>query len=228
MDYIPRRDTGFTDWFLQFKEAFNLYAIGLGFTAGDVTEVNDSFADWQTKFADHLSAATVAHAARQAKLDQREASERLVRRLVRQIQSNPLVSHQMRKEFGITVPKAVRTPIPAPKEAPFIELECRVRGQVTLHLGTQPTNERLNKFPPEAEFVQIFYRVEGGDWQFAAASSTSPFIHELDNLIPLVVEYRARYQNPRGHVGPWSETDTAYVPPVQSLAFRQQTDEEAA
>lgn len=228
MDYIPKRDSDFLNWFSQFKEAFNTYASGLGFTPGDITSVNNSLTAWQNKYNDHLSAATAAQAARQAKSDQREASTELIRSLVKRIQSNPATTNQMRVEFGITVPKEGKTPVPPPKEAPFIELDYGTRGQVTVHVGTQPTNELFNKFPAGADFAQIFYRVEGGEWQFAAAASTSPFIHVLDNITPLMVEYRACYQNTTGQVGPWSESDTAYVSPIQNTGFQQVAEEEAA
>lgn len=228
MSYIPNRDTEFTSWFSQFKDAFATYALGLGFTAADVTNLNNSFTAWQNKYNDHQSAVTAARAARQAKLDQRDASTDLIRSLVKRIQANPSTTNQMRKEFGITVPKEGKTPVPPPKEAPFIELDYGTRGQVTVHVGTQPTNELFNKFPAGADFAQIFYRVDGGEWQFAAAASTSPFIHVLNNITPMMVEYRACYQNTTGQIGPWSESDTAYVSPIQNAGFQSVAEDEAA
>jgi len=226
--YIPDGDAEFTNWFNQFKDTFSVYATGLGFSPGDTTALNNSLTSWQTKYTDHLSAMIAARAARQAKVDQREASETLIRGLVKRIQSNPSTTNQMRVEFGITVPKGDRTPIPAPQESPFIELECNERGQVIVHVGTLPTNERLNKYPDGVEFALIYFRVQGGEWEFAGSASTSPFLHTLNNETPLVVEYRARYQNPTGQVGPWCETDTAYVAPIQDGATVSALEEEAA
>jgi hypothetical protein len=61
-----------------------------------------------------------------------------------------------------------------------------------------------------------------------AAASASPFIHVLDNITPLMVEYCACYQNTTGQLGPWSESDTAYVSPIQNAGFQSVAEDEAA
>jgi len=227
-NYLPSRDADFNNWFIHFKDVYAIYATGLGFSPADTTQLNNVFNNWQTGYTNHLAAANAALAARQIKADRRQAAEAVIRSFVKRIQSHPSTNNGMRKEFEITVPKEDRTPIPPPKDAPFLELDCSMRGRVIVHVGTMPTNEMFNKFPAGAEFAQIFYRMEGSDWQFAAAASTSPFVHELENITPIVVEYRACYQNPTGQVGPWSETDTAFVQPVQSVAFGAGAQDEAA
>jgi len=126
-----------------------------------------------------------------------------------------LNQNRMRADLGITIPTGKKTPAQIPGTSPGIELDWSERGQVVIHVGTNPNNERINKMGPNAKSVLIQFRYPNEEWQLAGVTTSSPFVHTVGNTEAVVIECRAQYLNSVGEPGPWSETDFAYVSPVQ-------------
>ncbi|MGE0000472.1 MAG: hypothetical protein AB7F50_01170 [Fimbriimonadaceae bacterium] len=210
-DYIPNSDANFDGWASTFRTNFGTLAAGLGFTPADITAVNNAYTAWSTAYAANIAAQNAAKGAAQTKTNQRKAAESVVRNFVTRIQANPATTDTIRAQLGITIKDTSRTPSPPPTESPLIELDWSKRGQVTIHVGNNPGNENSNKFPYPAKSVLLQYKLAGGEWQYLAVSSTSPFVHVVGNSTAQTMQYRAAYINSKGQQGPWSEADAAYV-----------------
>lgn len=214
-DFIPKQDAEFNNWYTQFFTNFSALASGLGFNPGEVAALTNARNQWMTAYDNHLAVQNSAKGARATKDNERAESENLIRAYVRRIQANPATTDQMRADLGITIASGKKTPSQVPSTAPGIELDWSERGQVTVHVGENPNNERINKMGPNAKSVLLQYRYPGGEWILAGVTTSSPFVHTINNTEAVVVEYRAQYLNPTGEPGPWSETDFAFVSPIQ-------------
>jgi hypothetical protein len=210
-DYMPRTDATFDSWLNNFKAQFSTLAATLGFSPADVLTVTSAYTTWHGSFDDHIEAQNAAKGAAATKNGNRDAAMATVRSFVKQIQSNPDCTDAMRAQLGITIPDGQRTPSQSPTESPNLLLDWSQRGRVTIHVGTIPSNEALNKFGEYAKNVLLQFKNGTGDWEFLAVCSSSPFTHIVGNESPVTVEYRAAYLNSKGVQGPWSDTDSAYV-----------------
>ncbi|MBS1713804.1 MAG: hypothetical protein JST30_05650 [Armatimonadetes bacterium] len=211
-DYIPNPDGSFEGWFNGFKVNFASLAVSLGFNPADISTMNGAYTNWNTAYTANIAAQNAAKGAAQTKANQRKTAEAVIRGYVTRIQANPACTDTMRAQLGITIRDTHRSPAPVPTDSPLLELDWSKRGQVTLHIGNNPGNESLNKFPYPAKTVLIQFRhANATEWQFLAVASTSPFVHIVGNSNAETLEYRTAYMNSKGQQGPWSEVDSAYV-----------------
>ncbi len=108
-DYIPRSDTGFQAWALNFVNYANAHLVELGIVAADMLPISSAFTDFGTKLFANVTAQQSAQSARQAKDDARDVFESAIRQLVRQLQASTDVDDSERAALGITVPDTIPT-----------------------------------------------------------------------------------------------------------------------
>jgi hypothetical protein len=84
-------------------------------------------ANWELVHSKHVAARAAAIAARQAKDEGRAGYDKLIREVVRQIQSNAKTSDAQRGALGITIADAVATPVGAPPTRPLVEVDFSKR-----------------------------------------------------------------------------------------------------
>ncbi|HMS56649.1 MAG TPA: hypothetical protein PKA27_14740, partial [Fimbriimonadaceae bacterium] len=190
MDYIPTSQAELHLWGQNFDAVFTNIALSVGFSPVEVAEMNDHFMLFSEALAAHTAAAAAARAATEEKNGRQAAWESLVRSAVRRVQSHPNATDAMRAALGITVPKSARNRLPIPTALPQVILDWSVRGQITIHAGMTPNNERDNRFPAGCYSVLIEHRTANSEWQFVAITTTSPYLHRLSNPVNEEVSYR--------------------------------------
>ena len=63
-DYIPRSDTGFQAWALNFVTYAGAHLVELGIEAADMTPISSAFSVFGTKMYDNVTAQQAAQSAR--------------------------------------------------------------------------------------------------------------------------------------------------------------------
>ncbi|MFA5793484.1 MAG: hypothetical protein WC980_00230 [Candidatus Brocadiia bacterium] len=215
--YIPQADAQFDEWFRNFSTNISAIATPLGVTPALITAVTAAFADWQLAYAAHQTAHNAAQAAAEVKDESRALSKEAVRIVVGMIQKNPALTDADRQTLAITVPDLTRTPT-SPEYVvnlapPILLLDWSGRGQVVVHFGVNPSNEKRNAKPIEIAGAKIWFRVESGPWTFVADDTNSPYTHNLAITEPANVEYRAQWFDNKSRTGPFSETAKCTVSP---------------
>lgn len=214
-NYIPGPDAEFDTWFEAFNTMFAGMGATLGFSVSEINALNNSFTSWQLSYTDHVTTQNAARSAQEAKTDARLSAEERIRKYVKRIQAHQNTTNAIRASLGITVPKDSKTHPQVPAVAPGIETDWSQRGQVTLFFGTSPGKKRNNPFAEFAVAVLVQFRYAGGEWQHLSLTKKKEFTHVINNTEPITVQYRATYLNANDQQGPWSESDFAYVAPVQ-------------
>jgi hypothetical protein len=216
-DYIPKMDAQFDEWFRNFSTNISAIATPLGVTPALITAVTTAYADWQLAYTAHQTAHNTAQAAAETKDESRASAKEAVRPVVGMLQKNPGLTDAQRETLAITVPD--REPTPTSPEyvvnlaPPILLLDWSKRGQVVIHFGVNPSNEKRNAKPAEIAGAKIWYRIESGPWTFVADDTNSPYTHNLAITEPTNVEYRAQWFDKKGRTGPFSETAECTVSP---------------
>ncbi|MFH0888856.1 MAG: hypothetical protein V1871_06575 [Planctomycetota bacterium] len=216
-DFMPRVDAQFDEWLRNFSTNISAIATPLGIAPALITAVTTAFTNWQTAYVAHQTAQNAAESAAENKDAVRDAGKDAIRAVVGMIQKHPDLTDAQRETLGITVPDREPTPIPpdyvlnlAP---PNLILDWKQRGQVTIHFGVNPANEKRNAKPADIAGARISYRIESGPWTFVADDTNSPYIHNLAITEPTNVEYRAQWFDKKIRTGPYSETAKCTVSP---------------
>ncbi|MFA5793536.1 MAG: hypothetical protein WC980_00500 [Candidatus Brocadiia bacterium] len=144
------------------------------------------------------------------------------------LQKHPGLTDAQRAILGITVPD--RNPTPASPEyvanlaPPLLLLDWSGRGQVVVHFGVNPGNEKENSKPKDIAGAKIWFRRKGEDWQFLADDTNSPYIHILAAVQqtvqaglaitePVNMEYKAQWFDKKMRTGSFSQTAKCTVSP---------------
>jgi hypothetical protein len=216
-DYIPREDAQFDEWFRNFSANISAIATPLGVTPALITAVTTAYANWQLSYTAHQTAHNAAQAAAEIKDESRASAKEAVRPVAGMLQKNPGLTDAQRETLGITVPDKNPTPTSPEYVAnlapPILLLDWSQRGQVLVHFGVNPSNEKRNAKPTDIAGAKIWYRIESGPWQFVADDTNSPYTHNLAITEPANVEYRAQWFDKKGRTGPFSESAKCTVSP---------------
>jgi len=121
--YIPRADGAFDAWQANFEAYLFDHHAELGVTEDVRTQVRDARLLWDDAFRDHHLARQAAAAALQTKDDRRGDYDRLIREVVRRIQTHPSVTDAQRAALAVTVPDVVPTPTVAPTTRPVVRVD---------------------------------------------------------------------------------------------------------
>lgn len=216
-DYIPCSDAEFDEWFRNFAANISAIATPLGISPAMITEVTDAYANWQPGYAAQQMARNAAQAATETKDALRDTGKETVRPLVGVLQAHPGLTDAQRAILGITVPD--RKPTPASPEyvtalaPPLLLLDWSGRGLVVVHFGVNPSNEKNNAKPHGIFGARIWSRQDGGDWEYVAVDTNSPYTHNFSITKPVSVEYRAQWIDKQMRPGPFSQTVKCVVTP---------------
>src|SRR5688500_6265049 len=219
-DYIPASDAQFDLWLSNFAARLTANGTAMGFSAAEITSLNDAVTLWEQRFAARLSGRDAARAATAAKRDARRGAVELVRPFARRVQASPVTDDATRAEMGLT--PLEQPPIGgdgsvATNETPLLALDFGTRGQITVHFGPNPANENRNGLPRGAIGAVLQVRGGGidgaGGWQWLDNPSSSPHVHVVQPSEATVLAYRCAYLYRRGQKGPWSAPAEAAVTP---------------
>ena len=216
-DYIPYSDAEFDEWFRNFTANISAIATPLGIPPATITEVTDAYSAWAVGYKAQQTAKNAHQAATEIKDELRDTSKELVRPLVGMIQAHPGLTDAQRAILGITVPD--RKPTPASPDyvanltPPLLLLDWSGRGLVVVHFGVNPGNEKNNAKPPGIFSARIWCRQDGGEWEYVADDSNSPYVHNFHISKPVSVEYRSQWVDKQMRPGPFSQTVKCVVTP---------------
>lgn len=216
-DFIPFGDAEFDEWLRNFSANIGPIGTPIGVSPALITAVTDAYDAWSAGYVAHQTAQNAAEAAAETKDELRDAGKDAVRPVVGIIQKNPALTDAQREILGITVPDRKPTPI-SPEYVvnlapPLLLLDWKQRGQVLVHFGVNPSNEKLNAKPKNIAGAKIWFRIESGPWNFVADDTNSPYTHNLAITEPTSVEYRAQWFDKKLRTGPFSESAKCTVSP---------------
>lgn len=174
-NYIPSNDQDLRAWMETFIPNLNANLATLGLVPDDLTPLEDAQSGFDTSL-DQLAANRVMYEGSVSlKKTKRTALEGALRPLVRRIQNHPGMTDQLRGLLGLPVYDHTASTSGIGVEVPGIALETSV-GMVTVHFGTDPSNEQINGKPHWAKGCNIYRRREGeSDFRLLAFSTRSPF-----------------------------------------------------
>ena len=216
-DYIPRKDAQFDEWAQNFSAKIGPIAAALGIAPALISPIINAYAKWDTDFDAHQVAHNAAKSASATKRKSGVTLIRAIRPVVGLIQAYPTLTNAQRKILNITVPD--KKPTPASPDyvvalkPPLLVLDWSGRKQVVVHFGVNPSNEKNNAKPPKISGVKIWYRIKGGEWQFVALGTKSPYYHRLKISEPVNLEYRVQWFDRQGRDGVFSHTVKCAVSP---------------
>ena len=213
-DYIPRKDIEFNEWLRGLKKNLPAIATAIGVPQALVNELLAAIADWEVAYKSHQLAHVAAKGKTETKNKKRANVKNVARLVVGLLQANPQLLDSHRDLISITVPDRNPTPL-SPEyvqeiDPPLLKLDLQP-GQVTIHFGVNPGDERRNAKPKNIGGVKIWYRVGGGEWQWVGDDTNSPYRHDIDLCEGL--EYRAQWFDKKMRVGLFSTVAQATVSP---------------
>ncbi|MFH0887686.1 MAG: hypothetical protein V1871_00560 [Planctomycetota bacterium] len=226
-DYIPRVDAEFDEWSRNFSAQIGAIAASLGVDPGLIAAVTDTDAPWKASYVADQSARQAAKSASATKNKLRAVRIDAIRTLVGMIQKNPGLTDAQRSILGITVPDRNPTPLSPEYVAnlapPLLLLDWSQRGEVLIHFGVNPSNEKRNAKPPKIAGAKIWYRIKtgltaeasakAGSWTFLTDNTNSPYTHIFSITEPTSVEYRAQWLDKQMRTGAFSQTAKCVVSP---------------
>ena len=223
-DYIPFKDAEFNQWLGGFTKYIENHYAELGLTAADKDNLVAANTAWKADYQAHMTAKSAARTAKGTKDQTRDTTESLARSIAQRSTVYPGTTDGHRTGMGITVPDTNPT-LTAPEyvatlDPPLVLLDWSQRGQVTVHFGVYPANEKNNSKPADIVGVRISYRTvptgrqaETGPWQFLADDTNSPYIHSFAITEPITVEYRAQWIDKKMRLGSFGQTAKCTVTP---------------
>ena len=216
-DYLPEKDAAFSGWLGSFTKYIENHYAELGLSATDKDNIVAANNAWKADYRAHMTAKSAARTAKGTKDQTRNTTEALARNLAQRSTVYPGTTDGHRAGMGITVPDTNPTPT-APEyvatlDPPLVLLDWSQRGQVTVHFGVYPANEKKNTKPADIVGVSISYRVETGPWQFLADDTNSPYIHSFTITEPTSVEYKAQWFDKKMRLGSFGQTAKCTVTP---------------
>jgi hypothetical protein len=173
---------------------------------------------WDEAWATYENPATRNPSITFAKNEQRKAYEKLLRLLVKNLQSNIHVTPDDLRAMGIAVPSPGKTHAPVADKAPDVDVDTSTIGRLTIHFFEKGSRHKKGK-PAGQHGAEI-------RWTFGEAPPTrwDELIHsEIDTNSPFTlvfendqrgktVYFALRWENTRGEKGPWSEIQSAIIP----------------
>jgi len=219
-DYIPAPDAEFEEWFAGFLAYCVAHKVELGLSDADILEIQVSKTTWSVAYSQHLAAQNAAQGATETKEEKRDAGEAVIRKFVKIIQARPGVSDANREGLGVTVRDTTLTPlsedIVRTTPAPTLKPDWSHRGQVIVHFGPNPGDERNNGLPPGIKGAKLWYYFGTGPadaaaWVWLADDTHSPYLHIVPTGTALTVTYRAQYFDRRMRLGPMGDPVTVTI-----------------
>jgi len=212
-DFVPKDEIGRVEWLKHFAGWMSAHGAGYGFPAAEIAELNADAGAADTAFQDCEVAQAAAHAAVQRKKKGIADGLRRARRIVRLLQPNLAMTDAARADAKITVPDRIPTPMNPDAiremDTPICVLDHSMPGQVTIHYGPNPHNERENGRPEGTLGAYIQYHRGGlpeheDGWHILLLVTESPWIHVVHEDTAINHAYRVCWADKRGNNGPYS------------------------
>ncbi len=213
-DYIPRTDAEFNEWFNRFCDNLPAIAAAVGLPQNFVDDVIGARIGWNTSYPASQQAQIQAESAVESKNWSRADAQEKARTAVNLLQAIPQLLDSQRELLSITIPDTTPTPI-SPEYVmelppPNLILDLQT-GQITIHFGVNPANEKENAKPENIGGAKIWYRVGEGQWMWAGDDTNSPYRHNIDLSTCGALEYRAQWFDKKMRVGLFSQVAKATV-----------------
>ncbi|MCC6422985.1 MAG: hypothetical protein IT447_05855 [Phycisphaerales bacterium] len=227
IQYLPESDSGLRDWAANFDTLINAAPVTYGLSISQAT----SYGEKRSAYATALTAATDPSTRGDATILAKNIAKlsliAISRELGQFVRSNPIVTDAQRQALGLNI-RAQRAPIPAPTEAPQMDILSISGRTVSIRLHKQgsgrgkPTGvagARLFSFVGETAPQDL------RDWTFEGTDSRTKFSITLAADIPTGsrVWLTACWFNPMQECGPSCEPINTYVqygPPTAQSAIR--------
>ncbi|MDR0728723.1 MAG: extracellular solute-binding protein [Prevotellaceae bacterium] len=175
-------------------------------------------ADWEAAWAAYENPETRTHIITYNKQKKREAYEKVLWKLVKNLQSNPRVTDEDLRAMGIVVPSSTRTPAKVADEAPDMDVDTSVMGRIGVHFFERGSGHKRGK-PAGQHCVEIAWMLSDvpptrwDELTHSAVDTNSPytFVFEHDQR-GKTLYFALRWENTRGEKGPWSDILSAIIP----------------
>jgi hypothetical protein len=175
-------------------------------------------ANWEAAWAAYENPATRTPSITFAKNEQRKAYEKLLRLLVKNLQSNTHVTPDELRSMGIVIPSPFKTPAPVADLAPDMDVDTSVIGRLSIHFFEKGNRHKKSKPAGQhgAEIRWSFRDTPPTRWDelmHSEIDTNSPFTLQFENdQRGKTVYFALRWENTRGKKGPWSEIQSAIIP----------------
>lgn len=195
-DYLPANDAELGTWLANFVTVLNANLGTVGLAPTDAVPLITAQNLFNAALTDQIAKQEAAQAAVVVKKTRRGALEGVLRPLVRRIQNHPGMTDALRTQMGVTVPDRGGSRRGVGEEIPLLHLETRP-GQVIVHFGPNPGNERQNGKPAWALGGNVYRKKAGeADFSLIAFDTASPYVDSVADG-PVAVTYRVAYRGRR-------------------------------
>jgi hypothetical protein len=179
-DYVPKNDQEYQAWLQNFYTVLVVNVAQVGLVQGDLDPLDLANGEFSDALGIYVTKKAAAQSASGDKNTKRDTTQEILRPLVRRINNHPGMDDELRGALGLNIPVSGRATNSVGPEVPDIYLEA-TPGEVRVHFGTMPANERLNGKPSWAKGCNV-YRNKSGEAGFPmiAFETASPFIDTVD------------------------------------------------
>ena len=209
--YFPENDRALKDWFINFVTVLSNNLATFGLVAADVTPLDTDVNAFDGALTNYFAQQTLMASASSQKKETKTAAIATLRPLVQRIQSHPAMTDALRSLLGLPERgggNIVLSETPLPLLKPLVALEPG-QGQVIVHWGPEPGNERINGKPAGVKGAVICRKKLGeADFQMIGYATSSPFVDYVSgNAADYVYMVRYRGTKPTD-VSEWSDEHT--------------------
>jgi hypothetical protein len=215
---IPRKDVDFNERqdVITKKTEANLAAWGMN-QAWFTTVLLVAKLAWVTAWANYQDPVQRTPLITFIKNEKRKAYEKVLRILIRMLESNPLVSDDDRRAMNIAILNTARTPIQPPKTYPeFVINTSVIRCLIILFrdLGSKSKAKPHGVHGAEICWAILDHQpLSVAELVHSSFDTRSPFKLTFDETDRgKTVYFCLRWESTRGEKGPWSEIVMAIIP----------------
>jgi hypothetical protein len=215
---IPTKDSDFNEKqeVITAKTTINMNLWGINATwyTGQIIPAKQA---WSTAWTNYLDPVQRTSLITFTKNEKRKVYEKLLRILVQNLESNPLVTDDDRRSMGIVIRDTTRTPVKSPKSYPeFIIDSSIIRCLIILFwdFGSKSKAKPYGVHGAEIRWAMLDHAPLSIDELVHSGFDThSPFELTFDESERgKAVYFCLRWESTRGDKGPWSEIVMAIIP----------------
>lgn len=218
-EIFPSKDESFDIWQANFMTI--IVANVTAWALGSVTALQSAQTVWAAAWAVARVKTTRNTGDVTAKKEARESYEAVLRPFIQQyIMVNPLITNQDRDNMQIRPRATERTPIPAPTTLPEVSSIPQTGNRVKIYFRQQPDAQGVSRRgkPDGAQFCELAVSTgmmpqSPDQCNGRALASRSPYTAEFEqSQAGQKIYYYARWVNPKGEAGPWTERMECVIP----------------
>jgi hypothetical protein len=220
--YVPQSDIGFDQWLETFTNYVAGHYVQLGVSAADKDTMIARNQFWGVRYQAHINALAAARGAKEEKDTSRQSAEEFARYLAQRIQTSSGTTDTDREALGITVADEEPTPLPEDvvltTAPPMLFIDHSQPRIAIVHFGLNPQNEKENAKPIGMSGVKLWFHIggipeDGGQWEFLADDTNSPYNHIVNNDTTVTIAYRGQWFDKRLRLGPLGDPVVAAITP---------------